>query len=95
VAHYDRVEALATAAIQSHNALMDAEGLILFDASGNSGVSGGVGAGASGRDADSQLLLDQVLELINATLDADGLGPRSGQNVRQWVWDGLLDAVTG
>jgi hypothetical protein len=93
--HYDRVEAIATAAIQSHNALIEAEGLILFDGSAGGGESGGIGAGASGRDADAQLLLDQVLELINATLDADGLGPGTGRNVRQWVWDGLLDAVTG
>jgi len=91
--HYDRVEALASAAIQSHNALLQSEGLILFDVTGTTGVQNGIGLGAYGRDADSQLLLDQVLDLLSATLDGDGLGPGDGTNVREWVWDGFLDAV--
>ena len=37
---------------------------------------------------------DQVSDLLSATLDADGLGPRTGTNVRAWVWDGFLDAAT-
>jgi hypothetical protein len=92
-AHYDRVEALASAAIQSHNALLEAEGLILYDATGATGVQSGIGRGAYGLDADSQLLLDQVLDLLATRLDADGLGPKEGANVREWVWDGFLDAV--
>ncbi|MDA0329901.1 MAG: hypothetical protein O2958_12950 [Gemmatimonadetes bacterium] len=92
-AHYDRVEALATAAIQSHNALVEAEGLFIFDATGTSGGRGSLGRGVSGRDADSQLLLDQVLSLLSGALEAGGLGPREGSNVRSWVWDGLLGAV--
>jgi len=93
-AHYDRVEALATAAIQSHNALVEAEGLILFDATGSTGAPGPVGRGTYGRDADAQLLLDQVLDLLSGALEADGVGPRQSANVRAWVWDGFLDAVT-
>lgn len=93
-AHFDRVEALATAAIQSHDALLEAEGLILFDATGSTGREEGIGAGTSARDGESQLLLDQVLELLEGTLDADGEGPGSGENVREWVWDGFLDAAT-
>ena len=92
-AHYDRVEALATAAIQSHNALLEAEGLVLFDPTRATGATSGIGRGTYGRDADSQLLLDQVLDLLTATLDADGLGPGEASNVRSWVWDGLLGAV--
>ena len=92
--HFDRVEALATAAIQSHNALLEAEGLILFDPTGSTGVQNGIGVGTSGRDTDAQLLLDQVLDLLSSTLDAEGLGPGDGSNVREWVWDGYLDAVT-
>ncbi|NNF13665.1 MAG: hypothetical protein HKN72_10590 [Gemmatimonadetes bacterium] len=93
-AHFDRVEALATAAIQSHNALVEAEGLILFDATGSTGRPSGIGAGTSGRNAEAQLLLDQVTELLEGALDADGEGPGSGANVREWVWDGFLDAMT-
>ena len=48
----------------------------------------------SGRDDDSSLLLQQVSDLLSDVLDADGLGPGSGENVRAWVWDGFLDAVT-
>jgi hypothetical protein len=90
-AHWDRAEALATAALQSHNALVEAEGLLLHDA----GVTGGgLGAGVSGRDADAQLLLRQVVELLSSRLDAEGLGPGAGARVREWVWDGFLDAAT-
>lgn len=91
-AHFDRVEALATAAIQSHNALMEAEGLILYDPTGTTGQ--GLGQGTSARTDEAQLLLNQVVELLTAALDADGEGPGSGENVREWVWDGFLDAAT-
>ena len=92
-AHWDRVEALAVAAIQSHDALVEAEGLILHDATGAIGRSGGIGAGTSGRDTDAQLLLDQVVELMSRVLLGDGLGPGEGRNVREWVWGGFLDVV--
>ena len=93
-AHWNRVEALAVAAIQSHDALVGAEGLILFDGTGATGPVGAIGAGASGRDTDAQLLLDQVADLMDRVLSADGLGPDEGRNVREWVWGGFLDVVT-
>lgn len=93
-AHYDRVEALASAAIQSHNALLGSEGLLIFDGTGEGVAPGPIGAGVSARDDDSALLLEQVGELLTAVLDAEGLGPGTGENVRAWVWDGFLDAVT-
>ena len=93
-AHFDRVENLATAAIQSHNALVEAEGLILYDPTGSTGRAAAIGQGMSGRDADSQLLLDQVVDLLERRLDADGAGPGDGPSVREWVWDGFLDAAT-
>jgi hypothetical protein len=93
-AHYDRVEALALAAIQSHNALIEAEGLILFDELGLDGDPGALGVGTSTRDEESRVLLDDVLALLSKTLDADGMGPRHGANVRAWVEDGLLAAMT-
>lgn len=93
-AHFDRVEALATAALQSHNALIEAEGLMLYDATGSTGRTRGIGQGMSGRNGEAQLLLEQVLELLSAALEADGEGPGSAENVREWVWDGFLDAAT-
>ena len=92
-AHYDRVEALASAAIQTHNALLDVEGLLIFNGSGDGVAAGPIGAGVTARDEDSELLLRQVVELLTATLEAEGLGPRTGDNVRAWVWDGFLDAA--
>lgn len=92
--HFARVEALASGAIQSHSALLEAEGLILFDPGGTAAGRHGLGVGAYGRDPDSQQLLTQVLDLLAERLAADGLGPRTPDNVRQWVWDGLLNAVT-
>ena len=93
-AHFARVESLASGAMQSHSALVEAEGLILFDPGGTAGGRNGLGVGAYGRDPDSQLLLDQVLDLLAERLDANGLGPRTGGNVREWVRDGIVDAVT-
>lgn len=93
-AHYERVEALATAALQSHDALVEAEGLLIYDPTGSTGSEGGIGRGVSARDAGSQLLLDQVVEVLTASLDAEGRGPGSPENVREWVWDGFLDAAT-
>lgn len=92
-AHYDRVEALASAAIQTHNALLDVEGLLIFNGSGEGVAAGPIGLGVTARDEDSELLLRQVVELLTATLEAEGLGPRTGDNVRAWVWDGFLDAA--
>ena len=88
--HYDRVESLAIVAIQSHNTLSEIEGLVLYDAVGD---GGGLGGGTTTRDAESRRVLDQVLSRLGSALDADGLGPREGVRVREWVWDGVLDAV--
>lgn len=93
-AHYGRVEALAIAAIRSHDALLEAEGLILFDPSGSTGLTTRIGRGTSARDGESQMLLDQVVSLLEGALEADGAGPRPGETVREWVWDGFLDAAT-
>lgn len=93
-AHYDRVEALASAAIQSHDALVESEGLVLYDQGGSAGGRTGMGAGAYGRDEEAELLLSQVVDLLIETLDAEGRGPGTGSNVRAWVWDGFLDAAT-
>ncbi len=92
-AHYDRVEALASAAIQSHNALLEVEGRLIYDGAPDAPATGPVGAGVTARDEDAELLLQQVAELLGGMLEAEG-GPGSGENVRAWVWDGFLDAVT-
>ncbi len=91
--HYDRVEALASAALQGHDALVQAEGTILFEPATGPGLSTDPVIEAAGRDPQSQTLLDQVLDLILTELQAEG-GAGESANVREWVWDGLLDAVT-
>lgn len=93
-AHWGRVEALAVAAIQGHNALLEVEGLVLYDPTGTTGRPAGLGVGTSGRDSDAQLRLDQVIALMQRVLDADGLGPREGANVREWVGGGFLDVIS-
>ena len=35
-----------------------------------------------------------LLLTLSDLLESEGLGPGSGENVRAWVWDGFLDAVT-
>lgn len=92
--HWDRVEALAVAGARSHDALLEAEGLILYDPSGSTGRTGRLATGTRGRDSDAQLLLEQVMQVVEAALAAEGRGPRQPSNVRAWVWDGFLDAVT-
>lgn len=93
-AFYDRVEALATAAIQGHDALVEAEGTISYEPATGPRVSADPVIEAAGRSAEAQDLLDQVLDTILEQLHAEG-GPGESRNVREWVWDGFLDAVTG
>jgi len=93
-AHYDRVEALAVAAVRSHQALLEAEGLVIWDGPEEGLMAGEIGAGVTARDPESSLLLGQVVDLLTAALDAEGHGPGAAEYVRAWVWDGYLDAVT-
>jgi hypothetical protein len=91
--YYDRVEALATAAIRGHDALVGAEGTISYEPALGPRVSADPVIEAVGRNPDAQALLDQVLDMILGQLHADG-GPGESRNVREWVWDGFLEAVT-
>jgi len=91
-AHYDRVEALAMAAIQGHDALVRAEGTIAYEPAATTPVSGDPVIEAVGRDPEAQELLDEVLDLILAQLQAPD-GPGRASNIGEWVWSGLLDAV--
>ncbi len=93
-AHYGRVERLASAAIGSHQALLDVEGLLVPGAPTDAANPSAIGAGVAGRDADSQFLLEDVAALLGEALDGGGAGARTPENVRAWIWDGLLDAVT-
>jgi hypothetical protein len=90
--HYDHVEALATAALQGHDALVRAEGTIAYEPASGPAVSNDPVIEAAGRGAEAQALLEQVLDTILAELQGDG-GPREAANVREWVWTGFLDAV--
>jgi len=91
-AHYDRVEALALAAIQGHDALVQAEGTIAYEPAATTPVSGDPVIEAVGRNPEAQDLLDEVLDVILAQLQAPD-GPGRASNVAEWVWSGLLDAV--
>ncbi len=91
--HYDRVEALATAALQGHDALVRAEGTIAYQPASGRGVSSDPVIEAVGRGPEAQALLNQVLDLILAELQRAG-GPGEAAKVREWVWAGYLDAVT-
>lgn len=91
--HYGRVEALATAALQGHDALVGAEGTIAYEPASGRGVSSDPVIEAVGRGPQAQALLNQVLDLILAELQGPG-GPGEAANVREWVWTGFLDAVT-
>jgi hypothetical protein len=91
--HYDRVEALATAALRGHDALAEAEGTIAYQPASGRGVSADPVIEAVGRGPQAQALLNQVLDTILAELQGPG-GPGESANVREWVWAGLLDAVT-
>jgi len=91
-AHYDRVEALAMAALRGHDVLAEEEGTISYEPATGSPVSGEPVVEAVGRDPNAQALLDQVLEMILTELDGPE-GPRQAANVGEWIWDGLLDAV--
>lgn len=93
-AHYDRVEALALTSIRGHDALVQAEGTIMYQPATGPALSADPVIEAVGRSAEAQRLLNQVLDAILALLHAEG-GPGEASNIREWVWDGLLDAVTG
>jgi hypothetical protein len=93
-AHYDRVAGLASVALRVHASLVEAEGLILHDASGSTGVAGSVGGGTSGRNADAEATLEALVGLIDEAIEAEGFGPRAGTSIREWIWDGIIEAVT-
>jgi hypothetical protein len=92
-AHYDRVEALALAAIRGHDALVQAEGTILYQPATGRALSADPVIEAVGRSAGAQTVLNQVLDAILAEVHADG-GPGEASNVREWVWVGFLEATT-
>jgi hypothetical protein len=48
---------------------------------------------AVGRNPTAQALLNQVLDMILAELQAPN-GPGRSATVGEWVWNGLLTAVT-
>ena len=92
-AHYDRAERLATAALQGHDALVAAEGTIAYQPATGPALSEDPVIEAVGRSPEAQTLLNQVLDLILTELHGER-GPEESGNVREWVWDGLLDAMT-
>jgi hypothetical protein len=92
-AHYDRVEALAMAALRGHDALVEAEGTIAYEPATTTPVSGDPVIEAVGRNPTAQALLNQVLDMILAELQAPN-GPGRSATVGEWVWNGLLTAVT-
>jgi hypothetical protein len=93
-AHYDRVEELALAALRGHDALLGAEGTIMYQPASGPALSADPAIEAVGRSPEAQTLLNQVLDGILVELHADE-GPGETRNVREWVWDGVLGAVTG
>jgi hypothetical protein len=93
VTHYDRVERLAAAALQGHDALVAAEGTIAYQPATGPALSEDPVIEAVGRSPEAQTLLNQVLDLILTELHGEG-GPGESGNVREWVWDGVLEAVT-
>jgi hypothetical protein len=91
-AHWDRVEALALAAIEGHDALVRVEGSIAYRPVTGLLLSSDPAIEAVGRGPEAQALLEQVLDFILARLQGEG-GPGQAANVREWVWVGFLDAV--
>jgi hypothetical protein len=92
-AHYDRAEALAMAAIRGHDALVEAEGTIAYEPAAGTPVSGDPVIQAVGRNSDAQALLEEILDMILAELDEPN-GPGSAVNLGEWIWEGILGAVT-
>jgi hypothetical protein len=90
--HYDRVEDLAIAALQGHDALVQAEGTIAYQPASGRGVSADPVIEAVGRGPQAQAVLNQILDMILTELQGPG-GPGEAANVREWVGAGLLDAV--
>jgi hypothetical protein len=91
--HYERVERLATVAISGHDALVTAEGRILFEPATGARLSTDPVIEAVGRTPADQDLLDEILDAVLGELRGPG-GPGTARNVREWVYGGLLDAVT-
>jgi hypothetical protein len=91
--HWDRVERLATVAISGHDALVTAEGRILYEPATGPRVSNDPVIEAVGRTSADQALLDEILDAVLGELRGQD-GPGTASNVREWVYEGLLDAVT-
>ena len=79
---------------RGHDALVEVEGTIAYEPAVGTPVSGDPVIQAVGRNADAQANLEEILDMILAELE-EPTGPGSADNLGEWVWDGVLDAVTG
>jgi len=72
---------------------VSAEGTIMYQPATGPSLSADPVIEAVGRSPEAQALLNQVLDVILRELHAED-GPGEVRNVREWVWDGFLEAVT-
>lgn len=92
-AHYTRVERLATVAIELHDDLTAIEGSISHEPALGPGVSADPVLEAAGVDAESQAVLDALLDQVVDALHAGGFGPDESAAVQAWAWQGFQSTV--
>jgi hypothetical protein len=93
VAHYQRVEELAVAALDLHDLLLEREDRITYEPAVGPRVSADPVLQAAGSDPETQDLLEAALDRVLDALSAGGEGPVEAQALPQWIFEGLRRAV--
>jgi hypothetical protein len=93
VAHYDRVEELAGAALDLHDLLLEREDRITYEPAVGPRVSADPVLQAAGSDPETQDLLEGALDRVLDALSAGGDGPVEAQALPEWIFEGLRVAV--
>lgn len=91
--HYEKVEALAVAALDFHTFLLAREAEISYEPAVGTRISADPVLQAASTNPAVQRDMEAALDRVLAALAAQGTGPVEAARVRDWTFEGLRDVV--